>query len=99
MGQQHNTHVANGTGELIQVEIKHDGGITKRFLEKGEVHCEETDTKTHVEITVMGKQGEARTLKSDKSVVIKKDDKGFFKIRRVRYGTIWQEIDDTMGAK
>lgn len=98
MGQQHNTHVANGTGEVIQVEIKHDGGITKRFLEKDEVHCEETG-KTNVEITVMGAQGEARTLNSDKSVVIKKNEKGFFKIRRVRYGTIWQEIDDKMGAK
>ena len=98
MGQQHNTHVANGAGEEIQVEIKHDGGITKRFLKAGEVHCEPTG-KCHVETTVMGKQGEARTLPSDYSVVIKKTDNGLFKIRRVRYGTLWQEIDDTMGAK
>ena len=94
---QHNTHVANGTGEKIQVEITHDGGTTKRFLEKKEVHCEQT-AKGHVQITVMGGQGETRVLKSDQSVVIKKESDGLYKIRRVRYGTIWQEIDDVIGA-
>ena len=96
-GNQHHTHVANGTGEKIQVEIKHDGGTTKRFLEKDEVHCEKT-SDTWVHIKVMDDQGEMRTLQSDYSVVIKKTPNGVFKIRRVQYGTIWEELDDTMGT-
>lgn len=95
MGTQHNTHIANDTGETIQVEIKHDGTTTKRFLQKGEVHCEKTG-HTWVEIRVMGDQGETRGLESDYSVVIKKTKEGLYKIRRVRYGTLWQEIDDKM---
>ena len=98
MGQQHNTHVANGTGESIQVEIKHDGVCSKKFLEKGEVVCEPTG-KCWVTITVNGEQGESRGIESDYSVVIKKTSEGLFKIRRAKYGTIWQEIDDVMGAK
>lgn len=98
MGTQHNTHIANDTGDKIQVEIKHDGTTTKRFLEHREVHCEKT-THTWIEIRVMGDQGETRGLESDYSVVIKKTPDGFYKIRRVRYGTIWQEIDDKMNAK
>jgi len=39
---QFTTHVANSSGEKIQVEITHFGGTTKGFLEKDEVHCEKT---------------------------------------------------------
>ena len=78
-GNQHHTHVANGTGEKIQVEIKHDGGTTKRFLEKDEVHCEKT-SDTRVIIIVLGDRKEMLTLPSDDSVVIKKAPNGLFKI-------------------
>lgn len=47
----------------------------------------------------MGEQGETRGLESDNSVVIKKTPEGLYKIRRVRYGTIWKEIEDEMNAK
>ena len=90
-------HIANDTGERIQVEIKHDEGTTKRFLEKDEVHCEKTSV-TWVHIKVIDDQGEMQTLQSDYSVVIRKTSDGLFKIRRVRYGTIWEELDDTMGT-
>ena len=60
------TQVANGTGEKIQVEIKHDGGTTKRFLEKDEVRCEKTSI-TWVHIKVLDDQGEMRILQSDYS--------------------------------
>ena len=81
----------------MQVEIKHDGGTTKRFLEKDEVHCEKT-SDTWVQIKVIDDQGEMRILQSDYSVVIKKTPNGVFKIRRVQYGTIWEELDDTLGT-
>ena len=95
-GDQHHTYVANGTGEKIQVEIAHDGVTYKHILEKDEVHCEET-SDTWVQIKVIDDQGEMRTLQSDYGVVIRKTSDGLFKIRRVRYGTIWEELDDTMG--
>ena len=91
------THVANGTGQKIQVEIKHDGGTTKRFLEKDEVHCEKTSI-TWVHIKVIDDQGEMQILQSDLSVVIKKTSNEIFTIRRVVYGTIWEELDDTIGT-
>ena len=91
-GNQHHTHVANGTGEKIQVEIKHDGGTTKRFLEKDEVHCEKT-SHTSVLIIVLGDRREMLKIPSDYSVVIKRTPNGLFKISSMSGNMYAQERD------
>ena len=97
IGQQ-NTHITNHFGSRIRAVVTHPSGRNDDLeIEHSETRNVPT-AKGEVTITVYGadqeEYAEQRTLKSDLSVLIKKAPSGKPRIRRVKYGTLIQEIDD-----
>lgn len=93
---EHNTHVANGTGSTIFVEVQGPDGLKSHVINPGDVVNFGT-AKGEVTITVYynDKRDHYEAVKqvpSDISVVVGCVD-GKLHIARVKYGSLWQ-IDE-----
>jgi len=98
MGQQHNTHIANASGQIIQAVLTdNDNRNTSQIIEpKNFVNI--PTGQARVTLSVFRKvdgefQTEAEatyTDDSDRSFIVKLVD-GQLNIVRTKYGTIWEE--------
>lgn len=98
MGQQHNTHIVNKSGDEIYIVLKMPGGESSEFLKPDEVKSFPTD---HGNVTVSvyekGKDDKffavatvSRSDNSDRSMIIKKNGERI-SIIPSKYGNIHEE--------
>jgi hypothetical protein len=99
MGQQHNSHVANETDKTIKIVLTDNNNRnTSQIIRANTYRCIPT---IHGQVTLsvfpLAPEGNAFvtnsvacfTNDSDRSFVVKKNNKGRINIYRVKYGTIW----------
>ena len=97
MGQQHNSHVTNGTDRKIKIVLTDNNNRnTSQIIEAGNYCCIPT---IHGQVTLSvfpeAPEGNAfvtnsvacYTNNSDRSFIVKKNDMGQINIYRVKYGT------------
>lgn len=104
MGQQHNTHVANATGEDIKVILTdNDGRNTQQFIQAGQhVNIPTPHGRNTASVSIKGTNPQTKQLEwnpravgvysddSDRSFIVKKEGDEI-QVVRAKYGTIWQE--------
>lgn len=101
MGNHNNTHVSNGLDVEVKVTVTHPGGRSDL------IHVDPSKTRNVptkdglVTVSVFDPECpdneypyESINLPSDYSVVIRKNEHGKPKLRRVKYGTLWQDVQD-----
>lgn len=103
MGQQHNTHVYNNTGEEIKIALTDTNNRNTTYvLSVQEVVCIPTPhgsntvsvfKKDKTTSNFMGQAVAAYTNNSDRSFIVKTDSHGHFNIVRAKYGTV--RVEDT----
>lgn len=95
----HNTHVSNGLDVEVKVIVTHPGGRSDLLrIEPQKTRNVPTDKGT-VTISVYESPDaeypyESVNLPSDYSVVVRTNAQGKPKLRRVKYGSLWQDVDD-----
>ena len=106
MGQQHNTHVANDTNESIKIVLTDNNARNISQVIAAKDACCIPTPKGVVTVSVFSEDPEDPedptgkeflkiaaanyTDNSDRSFIVKKDNKDRVNIYRAKYGTIWQ---------
>ena len=100
MGSQHNTHVSNGLKVEVKVTVTHPNLRSDLlYIEPNKTRNVPTD-HGNVTISVFEPNSESQNpcesinLPSDYSVVVRKSVSGKPKLCRVKYGTLWNDVDD-----
>lgn len=92
-----NTHVSNGFGVLVNVLGTHSGGEKDLLRTEPNTARNVPTAKGTVSITVYdpdndGIEYERLNLPSDISVVVRSIENGKTKLRRVKYGSLWNDV-------
>ena len=103
MGQQHNSHVTNDTGQTIKIVLTDNNNRNTSQIIKAAEQCIIPTTHGTVTLSVYPEEPQGNafvttsvasfTIDSDRSFVVMKDNSGRINIYRAKNGSIWETED------